>query len=86
MRGTTITLGLITLSIGMAAVATGFGAHLDLIGLAAGTVGLVGSVLLVLALIPVRDMPAETARDGRAVAPAQDTAVWVDTPAPIPGE
>jgi len=86
MRGSTITLGLITLSIGMAAVATGFGAHLDLIGLAAGTVGLVGSVLLVLALIPVRDMPAETARDGRAVAPAQDTAVWVDTPAPIPGE
>ena len=63
MRGTTITLGLLTISLGAAALATGYGAHLDLFGLPAGTVALIGLVLLVLALLPERDHPAETTKE-----------------------
>ncbi|NCD17857.1 MAG: hypothetical protein EOL91_11225 [Actinobacteria bacterium] len=55
MRGTTITVGLLTISAGAAALATGYGAHLDLLGLTAGTVALIGLVLLVLALLPTRN-------------------------------
>ena len=63
MRGTTITVGLLTISAGAAALATGYGAHLDLLGLTAGTVALIGLVLLVLALLPERDHPAETTKE-----------------------
>lgn len=64
MRGTTITLGLLTISAGAAALATGYGAHLDLLGLTAGTVALIGLVLLVLALLPTRNHPEETTDEG----------------------
>lgn len=64
MRGTTITLGLLTISLGAATLATGYGAHLDLLGLAAGTVGLIGLVLLVVALLPNRDHANETTDEG----------------------
>lgn len=45
---------------------TGYGAHLDLLGLTAVTIAIVGFVLLVLSLLPVREFPVEAATEGAA--------------------
>lgn len=82
MRGTTITLGLIAISLGAAAIATGYGAHLDLLGLTAGTVGIIGLVLLVLALLPERVHPKETTDE--ATVTLKDLAVVGQSPPTTP--